>query len=343
MNDEGLSRPRLGVAFFLAVLLAVLTLAVSHPLVRFERAPTRLLLISDGSTQSAAMQIGPLLKLQDTSSGLAMAVTRTGRGVASLHPPATAGFHLLKLTGEVSVRREAGLVPPGDTARLLIRQPEALSPVGHLVISWPNSVERDRFERIVAIIDRDAPVRLDFELTRSSGQLILHRFNVAGLVERFGMQWCRSLLQVGWVGLLLLAGWKLMRHVSTQRLVIVSVFCALLIFGMLLAPDSLGGLRREIGDLLLRLLPLRELSSLDAIIHFLAFAALAALLYTPTRNHGRLQAIGWLILLATATEMMQLLIDGRQASMGDLFYDITGIFLGIALARSFQEFSDNYS
>jgi len=80
--------------------------------------------------------------------------------------------------------------------------------------------------------------------------------------------------------------------------------------------------------------PVAEGRGLSDYVHFLMFALLGMALALARPDLAVWRLIGGLILLGAATEVVQLLVPGREGGWQDVALDATGAVLGVLLARA---------
>ena len=79
----------------------------------------------------------------------------------------------------------------------------------------------------------------------------------------------------------------------------------------------------------------------DKLVHLVAFGGLAGVLWIMLGGRGRFADHGAVILaglVGTADEAVQRLIPTRQASLGDLLFDMLGICVAVALLISLRSY-----
>ncbi|GAB2619345.1 VanZ family protein [Novilysobacter erysipheiresistens] len=75
--------------------------------------------------------------------------------------------------------------------------------------------------------------------------------------------------------------------------------------------------------------------TLPDIVHFVAFAALAALLWTLRPDLRGWRGVAVLMVLAVAAELTQVLTSRREPRLGDVAINLVGAAVGVLLARMF--------
>jgi VanZ family protein len=109
--------------------------------------------------------------------------------------------------------------------------------------------------------------------------------------------------------------------------------------GVLLALLTPASLIDAVQDWLKTWLPLAasasQASGADWVVHFCSFAGISALLFFFRQDVPRSALLAGLIGLGGLTEMLQYLVEGRTASLGDLVADSAGVVLGYGIAQIF--------
>lgn len=75
--------------------------------------------------------------------------------------------------------------------------------------------------------------------------------------------------------------------------------------------------------------------TLPDIVHFVAFAALAALLWTLRPDLRGWRGVAVLLVLAVAAELTQVLTSRREPRLSDVAINLVGAAVGVLLARMF--------
>lgn len=79
---------------------------------------------------------------------------------------------------------------------------------------------------------------------------------------------------------------------------------------------------------------IKKLVDITKVAHFFLFMVLAVLLLRQSPRRGKWQVLGDLLMLAVATELAQLFIEGRSALAADVGIDLAGGILGVLGARN---------
>lgn len=137
--------------------------------------------------------------------------------------------------------------------------------------------------------------------------------------------WVAGGVLAAWIALLVGGLWRLLRPASLGQRLVVWAVLLLLLLGMVLPPELLQAVQERVAGWFGRLPGLDRNDSASTWAHVGLYAAFAgSLLWARGDRHP-----GWLLLplagLAVATELMQLLVDGRQADPFDVVLNLAGI------------------
>lgn len=137
--------------------------------------------------------------------------------------------------------------------------------------------------------------------------------------------WVSALVLAAWIALLVVGLWRLLRPAPVGQRLVVWTVLLLLLLGMVLPPELLQTAQRWVAGWFGRLPGLEINDAASTWAHVGLYAAFAgSLLWARGDRHP-----GWFLLplagLAVATELMQLLVDGRQADPFDVVLNLAGI------------------
>lgn len=312
------------------LVLVSLTLLVSATSVRFEVTAPGLVSLPNGAPAPTDLPLtirGHLI-YEPVAEGLLLRVD--GKRVGHLHweHPASVRYDRLRFTGIVNVTGIAPEIRPHQEARLQIVQTGEDRTFYRLVEQWPTSVTNERFEHIIKIPDPARPIRISLAITARSGQMVLQRLMVDGLDPRATVQGARWALLAAWIGLILGALHRLARPMPPALRYGLWTAVAFLMTGILAPPELLSAIKAFVEALVPYAQSSKTGPDLNVFGHFTLFAALTALLLHGRPDLGWLKLFAILAALAMATELMQLLTDGRTADWLDIAVDLAGV--GIA-------------
>jgi len=144
--------------------------------------------------------------------------------------------------------------------------------------------------------------------------------------------WATGLVLAAWIGVLVGAVWYLLRAASwSQRLLVLGVL-GLLLLGMVLPPDWLQQVQQWIVERFGRVSRVDVGGSAPMLAHIGLYAAFAASLLWASGDRHPVWPLLALAGFAVATELMQLLVDGRHADPMDVALNFSGIVGGAMIA-----------
>jgi len=143
--------------------------------------------------------------------------------------------------------------------------------------------------------------------------------------------WTSGLVLAAWIGVLVGAVWYLLRSASwRQRLLVLGVL-GLLLLGMVLPPDWLQQVQQWVGARFGRVSRVDMGGSAPMLAHIGLYAAFAASLLWVRGDRHPVWPLLALAGFAMATELMQLLVDGRNADPMDVVLNFSGIAAGAVI------------
>lgn len=309
--------------------LVVFTVLANTSAVRFDRVAPALITIEAEHAPIDVLPTPIRLLLEPEPDGLRLSQSDDRWGRIRWEPQLTSDVDRLQVSGRVSVEDAGANQAIRHQARLVLVQPTDNRPLRRLIAGWPESVAQHQFDRIIRIMDPERPLWIDLILTPSSGTLVLHRLTVDGLATRLWVEAARWILLACWIGSILAILWHLSRPMPRPLQLSLWLVASALFIGLLASPEQLATLK----DLLAALLPTdtEAAASLDVNLlgHFALFAALALVLFLGRADLGWLRLALVLAAMASATELMQLLVDGRQADPFDVLVDLVGAATGM--------------
>lgn len=151
--------------------------------------------------------------------------------------------------------------------------------------------------------------------------------------------WVRWLLLAAWIGAVVGGVSFLLRAVPVRHRLFVWCALLLLLLGMVLPPEWLQAVSQWLGA---RFGPLPALDMggvASALAHVALYAAFAASLLWVRGNQHPAGVLLALAGFAVATELMQLLVDGRSADPFDVALNLSGIAGGAIVAGVMARFA----
>jgi hypothetical protein len=304
---------------------------VDQPHVRFSFVAPDLVNLSEEATEPPDLPTRGALIWTREADGLHLRVQegRTGR---VRWDRATAGtIDRLRVQGSISVAGvmdETGRTKPPT---LFMVQPGGEPTDYRMIARWHQPVDRDRLDRILALPDPSQPLRLVLSLPSSAQSLVVHRLEIDGLADRPWIEILRWCLLAGWLILILTVGERLTRPMDAASRTRLWSALAVLVAGLLAPPEMIATIRTLIAEIIGPWSLDSDGVEPNVLGHFVLFGLLAMVAFQGRADLGLLRMGGLLIGLAVATELMQRLVDGRQAEWQDLLVDVAGIGVGISL------------
>jgi hypothetical protein len=323
------------------LVLVALTLLLNNPALRFERVAPGFVNLPDGVSAPADLPARGRLVWEPVPEGFLLRAEDNRWAFVRWEQPSPHGLDKVRVIGEVSIGNVSPEVGPGKDARLVVVQPDDNAPYRRAVARWSTPVIAQNFDRIMTIPDQTRPLWIELVLTPVSGEILLHRLTVDGLETRAAVEGLRWLLLAVWIGLVLVTLWRLAHPMSPPLRSRFWIVLALLLAGILAPPELLSGGRDLLWSLLFLDPAIESSFDINAVGHFALFCALAVIVFQGRPELGWMHLAGLLIAFAGATELMQLLVDGRHADWQDIAVDLAGIgaaALVVTLARRVGSF-----
>jgi hypothetical protein len=268
-------------------------------------------------------------------------------------------FHLVRFAADLKTHR----VQKGDaswqTARLILApydsEGKMLPHSPHTLAGETGNREWKHHERVFRVNEDAAELRLSAQLMRATGSMWARNISLKPVTERE----VSSLLRVAILSLWLLAiTWvaiPLMRFASGTRSGLIAMVVVLCIAAGALLPASIK--KHVDRSLPYALFPVEQASmsgtvsgsvrvppaiSVYKLGHVALFATLSAVTFLGSfRSIPARRRVGYLLLFAMITEVLQLFVEGRDARIGDAFLDVTGISIGAATAVLLKALAGN--
>lgn len=151
--------------------------------------------------------------------------------------------------------------------------------------------------------------------------------------------WVSGFALAAWIGVLYGGVWHLLRSASWRHRWLVLGVLGLLLLGMVLPPEWLQLVQQWVSERLGRLPGVDAVDSAPVLAHIGLYAAFAASLLWAQGYRHPLWPLLALAGFAVATELMQLLVEGRNADPMDVALNLTGIAGGAAIAWVMARFA----
>jgi VanZ family protein len=304
---------------------------LDQPHVRFSFVAPDLVNLSDESAQPLDLPTRGALLWTREADGLHLRVEegRTGRVRWDL---ATGGtIDRVRVRGTISVAGVADDAPAAKWPTLFILQRGGERTKYRMVARWHRTVEMNRFDRVLVLPDPSQPLRLILNLPSSAASLVIHRLTIDGLADRPWIEILRWCVLAGWLILIVTVGERLTRPMDAASRTRLWWTLAVLVAGLLAPPEMIETIRTLLAELIGPWSPDSSELEPNMLGHFVLFGLLAMVAFQGRADLGLLRMSGLLIGLAIATELMQHLVDGRQADWQDVVVDGAGIGVGVLL------------
>jgi hypothetical protein len=261
-------------------------------------------------------------------------------------------YSLVRLSGEI---RGDGVVPgnqPWDLARVVFvaydksGRPQYQYP--HVLVNLQGTHDWEYKENVFSINPDTTRAEVQVQLLHAPGVFLVRNLSARPVAMRASFYKLRTLVTVIWLGALLWVIYPLARKsLLSRRHAMVAAMVVLIAIGTLM-PEQM---KEDIGAALsshtsivhqastvagdmaqFKLQPLLPGLDIYKAGHFFLFACLAAVaLALPASLSATLRLTGILLLYALVTEVLQLLIQGRNSQLGDVIIDGAGIAAGYML------------
>lgn len=334
------------------ILLGVLSLGLFNVYPRYFPIGPELLRNSQLRTLTAWRGSKQGVQLPDTGGALLFA--DDGNGMIALgQRVGMEASGLLLFSCEIKSENVVNGKQDWETARVVLishdRAGQALYNRPHVLANLQGSHDWRRVEKAFVIDEQVREVEAAAQLVRSSGAFSVRDFSLRPVMLKTEFLQYRWLLLAGW----LFAGvWLglplLLASLRSRQHAIVLLLVAGIVLGVCLPHD----VKTLLGDALWPVKPKMEdgvgrlaldaqffntligLPKLDVfkIGHFLLFALLAMTFASSKPYRLSLATmLGYLVLLATTSELLQLFIPGRSSQLTDILLDLTGALCGLLL------------
>lgn len=225
----------------------------------------------------------------------------------------------------------------------------------HILANLRDTHDWEQHEGVFAVSPDTAAISISVQLAQATGTMWVRNLSLVPVTEKASYRTYHSVITLLWMAVIPWVTVPLIRSAigNTNRIVIIAV-------GILIALGTLmpENLKEFIGKELFpsfveapiklpdaakfHFLPLLTVPDIYKAGHFTLFALLAFVTFI-RRSYQvtRYQLVGYLILLALITEVLQLLIPGREARLGDILIDTGGIVAGLTVLRIKRIFSSH--
>ncbi|MGI9507761.1 MAG: VanZ family protein [Geminicoccaceae bacterium] len=222
---------------------------------------------------------------------------------------------------------------PWDTARIYLVQIDANGEPDwsddHNLFTLSGTTDVRNYRRVFSIPDGVEKARLAIEMKKATGRFTVNGLELTVVEYRMTFLIAVGFLLAAWSILVLYIGSKTFSGIESKRIKhALGVVCALSLIALMLP----GGLHRAGAVSLSAWLGIGEIG-IDAIGHAIMFTVLALLVRLGRPSDPLWLHVGVWLLIAIASEFLQLFTIGRDPSLDDLWVDGFGILLGLTLAE----------
>jgi hypothetical protein len=265
-------------------------------------------------------------------------------------------YSLLRL----SINIKTDSVPPGrgpwNTARVVLASHDQKgAPMWHLphvLAALRDTRDWEHHEAVFAVAPEATGVSVFVQLAQTTGTMWVKDISLQPVMEKASFHKFHGAAVILWTAVALWIVVPMIRSAygSPRHGAILALGLAILL--AVLMPENL---KEHLGSSLFpsfvepivtppvasvfRFTPLLPDLDIYKAGHFFMFAMLAvAALYRRPHPVSRAQMLGYLLLFALVTEILQLLVSGRSAQLGDVLVDGAGMITGLMLLRLMQFF-----
>lgn len=308
----------------------------------------------DFSQGNGWKQSSPSISLTPENQGMALLTAHSQTEAPSLSQtlPVPGQSNLLRLSCDIKTKNIIAGNKYWKSARVVMLQRnsrgEPMYSLPHILASQQTDSDWQHFEKAFIINPTTAEVLIAAELVQSSGSMWIKSLSLRPIAVKASFKEYRLAILLVWLAALIWIGRPIiLSWLSHTRGRIALVLATGILIGVLL-PENLkellsGPLPAHPGAVFTLIIPNQFnntdffrftplLPSIDIykIGHFSMFMLLAVTLFgAKTYRDQRTQLIGYLILFALSTEVLQLFMAGRTAQLGDVIVDSLGIMLGV--------------
>jgi hypothetical protein len=268
--------------------------------------------------------------------------------------PDVARYSLLRLECDIKTRDIPQVQGSWDSVRiaLISHDPSGVPmyKLPHALVNLHGTHDWQHHEGVFLVSNNTVMVRLSVQLAQATGTLWVKNFSLRPLVERTSYRTFRSVVTLLWAtaALWILVPIAQSAYRDTHRIVLIAVALAILCgalmperqkehIGNFLFPSLVKPAISPHAPAVFNFSPLLPTLDIYKAGHFVLFFTLAAAaFYRRPYPVTRAQMLVYLLLFALVTEILQLLVSGRTAQLGDVIIDGAGIATGFMLLRVMQ-------
>jgi hypothetical protein len=246
------------------------------------------------------------------------------------------GDHVLELSAQV--QGEDVVAGPGvwDRARIYLVQLDPKNqPVWeetHLLFDLDGTTDIRNYRRAFSMPADISVARLAIELKNATGRLIVSGLKLVPVKRTTLFLGAMGAIVIAWAALILYVGIKTVRGIQSQTIKILLGVGGVLTLIALMLPD---GVHDFSASRIASYLGIAD-NNVDVIGHAVMFAFLSFLVRVGRPPDPIWLHVGGWIMVAIASEVLQLFAVGREPSLEDLVVDGFGIAIGLVLAESYR-------
>lgn len=246
------------------------------------------------------------------------------------------GEQLLELSASVQGEDVVGGADIWDRARIYLAQINSDGRVvweeDHVLFDLDGTTEVRNYRRTFEMPAEITKARLAIELKNATGRLNVTNLNLVPVKRTTLFLTALGGLLIAWTLLVLYVGVKTFQGIESKRIKIaLGVASAVMVVALMLP----GGLHDISTARIAETLGVGFLD-LDVVGHGVMFALLAFLVRVGRPSDPLALHAGAWVLIAIASEVLQLFTVGRDPSIDDLLVDGVGFTIGLALAELYR-------
>ena len=253
---------------------------------------------------------------------------------------------LVRFSGEMKTE---GVEPAGKEwqgARLMLvglnDDGTPMYEVPHVLTARHGTADWEYFSKVFAPNDGVAELQVVVQLLKVKGSVWVKGLSLRPVSERpiYKAYWVVDV--VVWIAVMF---WVLApyRHVAISSIwhMLIIIMLAGILVGVLMPPDF----KNSVGSMLRSSFPwISDAGALFRVGHFLSFASLSLVVFWKARSRRDVfEKLGLLVLFAMVTEVLQLLVDGRNSQVWDFFSDAAGVGAALIISGVWLNMTGSWS
>ena len=228
----------------------------------------------------------------------------------------------------------------------------------HEVISLEGTRDWKQYTKELAIAPDTDEIRVAAQLSKSSGTLLVKDVSLHRVQQRLWYSWLQKLAWLVWPGFIFLLILPYVRRSTNMAVAVLLLSAVLAIFIGVTVPGATKGRWKKSIEQTVHIIPgvtaqdggtrnkethtqksqdKEPLLDIAKVGHFLFFLVLGNLMVVVSPGRPVSALLPDIVLVACATEMLQLFIDGRSPLFTDVCIDTAGGFIGMLLVHEFAK------